>query len=60
MKRKPTTNPKIEGVPLSYIRLVSHFETPLRLVVPNAKTGELERKYTQDERGTVRRVKEQK
>lgn len=56
MKRKPSTNPQIDGKPMSFVRLVSRFETPLRLVVRNETTGELERKYTQDSHGTVRRV----
>lgn len=57
MKRTPTTNPKIDGKPMSFVRLGSRFETPLRLVV---KTGLLtrERRYTQDEKGTIRRVRE--
>ncbi len=55
MKRKPTTNPQIDGKPMSFVRLGSRFETPLRLIAPD-KDGNMVRKYTQDERGTVRRV----
>lgn len=55
-KKQPTTNPKIDGTPMSFVRLGSRFQTPLRLVVRNEATGELERKYTQDGHGTVRRV----
>lgn len=57
MKRKPTTNPRIDGKPMSYVRLGSSFETPLRLITPD-KDGNMVRQYTQDVKGTIRRVKE--
>ena len=41
---------------MSFVKLKSSFETPLRLVVKN-EMGELERRYEQDHVGTVRRVK---
>jgi hypothetical protein len=58
MKRIPTTNPKIDGQPMSFVRLGSRFQTPLRLVVRDERSGEMVRLYTQDVKGTVRRVTE--
>lgn len=59
MKRKPTTNPQINGVPMSFVRLGSNFETPLRMVVPD-KDGNMLRKYTRAKTGAIERVKESK
>jgi hypothetical protein len=53
MRRKPTTNPKIDGQPMSFVRLKSTFETGLRLTVPD-KDGNMVRKYIQDERAQSR------
>jgi hypothetical protein len=37
MKRKPTTNPKIDGQPASFVRLGSAVAGPLKLIVQNEK-----------------------
>lgn len=55
--RTPTTNPKIDGKPMSFVRLGSRFEGPLRMIVTDEKSGERVRRYTQDSKGTVYRVR---
>lgn len=57
MKKKASTNPQIDGKPMSFVRLGSRFQAPLRLIVVDEKTGERVRRYTQDTKGTVHRVR---
>lgn len=56
MKRKATTNPQIDGKPMSFVRLGSSVAGPLKLYGEDAK-GETVRLYTRDVKGTVHRVR---
>ena len=56
MKRTPTTNPQIDGKPMSFVRLGSKFAGPLS-ENRNFKDSR-GRAYVRDSKGTVYRAKQ--
>jgi hypothetical protein len=56
IKRKPTTNPQIEGKPMSFVRLVSHIAGPVSYRQREFSDSQGV-PYTRDSKGTVHRVR---